>query len=100
MLFLNDWSHSTVDELWYDAETNGPPTLDNALINGTNAYDDGGSRFEVNFVSGTTYLIRLVNAAIDSYFKVYLSHIISTQHNALLKTQRSRAKRSTAQNSK
>lgn len=70
MLHLTDWSHNTVDYLWYSAQTAGPPTLDNGLINGTNVYNDGGSRFEVNFVSGTSYLIRLVNTAIDTYFKV------------------------------
>jgi FtsP/CotA-like multicopper oxidase with cupredoxin domain len=32
-------------------------------------YDDGGSRFTTTFVSGTKYLIRLVNAAIDTHFK-------------------------------
>ncbi|KAK3317236.1 multicopper oxidase [Cercophora scortea] len=75
MLFLNDWSHQTVDELFEEAETSGPPTLDNGLINGTNVFgSDGsdsqtGSRFSVSFVSGTSYRIRLVNAAVDSHFK-------------------------------
>jgi FtsP/CotA-like multicopper oxidase with cupredoxin domain len=51
------------------AETSGPPTLDNGLINGTNVYDDGGSRFETTFSAGSTYRIRLVNGAIDTHFK-------------------------------
>ncbi|EUC40009.1 multicopper oxidase [Bipolaris oryzae ATCC 44560] len=42
MLFLNDWDHQTVDELYMSAQTSGPPTLDNALINGTNIFEDGG----------------------------------------------------------
>lgn len=81
-LFLNDWSHSTVDELWDQAESSGPPTLDTGLINGTNVYDDGGSRFEVNFVSGTRYRLRLVNAAIDSYFKVSIASTRQSLHQS------------------
>ncbi|KAF6787311.1 multicopper oxidase [Colletotrichum sojae] len=75
MLFLNDWDHQTVDELYSTAETSGPPTLDNGLINGTNVYgDDGdssqtGSRFNVTFESGTSYRMRLVNAAVDTHWK-------------------------------
>ncbi|KAI1398420.1 multicopper oxidase [Hypoxylon fuscum] len=68
-VFLSDWSHSTADELWISAETNGPPTMDNGLINGTNVFDDGGERFQVSFTSGTSYRIRLVNGAIDTHFK-------------------------------
>jgi FtsP/CotA-like multicopper oxidase with cupredoxin domain len=52
-LFLNDWSHSTADVLAVEAATSGPPTLDNCLINGTNVYDDAGSRFETTFVAGS-----------------------------------------------
>ncbi|KAJ4361052.1 uncharacterized protein N0V89_001621 [Didymosphaeria variabile] len=69
MVFLNDWSHQTVDELYITAETSGPPTLDNGLINGTNTYDDGGYRFNASFTSGTSYRMRLVNAAVDTHFK-------------------------------
>ncbi|KAK3368780.1 Cupredoxin [Podospora didyma] len=75
MLFLNDWSHSTVDELFEEAQTTGPPTMDNGLINGTNVFgtDDSttqtGSRFNVSFVEGTSYRIRLVNGAVDTHFK-------------------------------
>lgn len=68
-LFLNDWDHQTVDELYDYAQTVGPPTLDNGLINGTNTYDDGGSRFTTSWESGTTYRIRLVNAAVDTHWK-------------------------------
>jgi FtsP/CotA-like multicopper oxidase with cupredoxin domain len=75
MLFLNDWSHETADALYSSAETNGPPTLENGLINGTNVFgSDGaagqtGSRFNVSFTSGTSYRLRLVNGAIDTHFK-------------------------------
>lgn len=75
IMFLNDWSHQTADELYIQAETSGPPTLDNGLINGTNVYgsdgdaDQTGYRFNVSFTEGTSYRIRLVNGAIDSHFK-------------------------------
>ncbi|KAF2248064.1 multicopper oxidase [Trematosphaeria pertusa] len=74
MLFLNDWDHQTVDELWISAETSGPPTLDNGLINGTNTYDDGGYRFNVSFTSDTSYRMRLVNAAVDTHFKFMIDN--------------------------
>jgi FtsP/CotA-like multicopper oxidase with cupredoxin domain len=75
VLFLNDWSHATADELFLQAEARGPPTLENGLINGTNVYgDDGsssqtGSRFTTTFTAGTSYRLRLINSAIDSHFK-------------------------------
>ena len=64
----------TVDELYISAETDGPPTLDNGLINGTNTYDDGGYRYNTSFVSGTSYRIRLVNAAVDTHFKFMIDN--------------------------
>ncbi|KAH6658450.1 multicopper oxidase [Truncatella angustata] len=73
-LFLNDWSHETVDALYLDAETSGPPTLDNGLINGTNVYGDDddddqtGTRFNVSVTEDSSYRLRLVNAAVDSHF--------------------------------
>jgi FtsP/CotA-like multicopper oxidase with cupredoxin domain len=69
VVFLNDWSHQTVDELYLSAQTDGPPTLTTGLINGTNVYDDGGARLNVSFSEGTSYRMRLVNAAVDSHFK-------------------------------
>lgn len=69
VLFLNDWDHSTVDQLYSAAQTTGPPELDNALINGTNTWEDGGSRLEVSMTSGSSYRLRVVNAAIDTHFK-------------------------------
>lgn len=75
VLFLNDWSHQTVDELYASAQASGPPTLDNGLINGTNVYGDDdstsqtGYRFNTSFTAGTSYRLRLINAAVDSHFK-------------------------------
>ncbi|KAM0322050.1 hypothetical protein ACHAQA_009793 [Verticillium albo-atrum] len=75
MVFLNDWDHQTVDELYASAQTSGPPMLDNGLINGTNVFgSDGdssqtGSRLNVSFTSGTSYRMRLVNGAVDTHWK-------------------------------
>lgn len=75
MIFLNDWSHETADALYSQAETTGPPTLDNGLINGTNVYgDDGdadqtGSRFAMAVTEGDSYRLRVLNGAIDTHFK-------------------------------
>ncbi|KAH9889738.1 multicopper oxidase [Xylariomycetidae sp. FL2044] len=69
VITLNDWDHQTVDELYSYAQTQGPPTLANGLINGTNTWEDGGSRFEVSVTEGSSYRMRLVNAAIDTHFK-------------------------------
>ncbi|RDW73025.1 hypothetical protein BP6252_06932 [Coleophoma cylindrospora] len=75
ILFLNDWSHQTSDELYTYAQTTGPPQLDNALINGTNVFgEDGnstqtGKRFEMSVVAGQSTRLRLVNGAIDTHFK-------------------------------
>ena len=66
-LFLNDWTHETADEIYSSAETNGPPTLDNGLLNGTNVYGDLGSRFNMTVTEGETHRIRLVNGAIDTH---------------------------------
>ncbi|KKY15402.1 putative multicopper oxidase [Diplodia seriata] len=78
MIFLNDWDHSTVDELYASAQANGPPTLDTGLINGTNTYNDSGtvtgSRFEVSLTEDTSYRMRLVNGAVDSHFKFMIDN--------------------------
>lgn len=68
IVMLNDWDHQTVDELYSYAQTQGPPTLDTGLINGTNVWEDGGSYFEVSVEEDTSYRIRLVNGAADTHF--------------------------------
>lgn len=55
--------------MYATAQSRGPPTLDNGLINGTNVYGDLGSRFTTSFVAGDSHRIRLVNGAIDTHFK-------------------------------
>ncbi|KAF2642493.1 multicopper oxidase [Massarina eburnea CBS 473.64] len=69
IMFLNDWDHQTVDELYPSAQSDGPPTLANGLINGTNTYNDGGFRWNATWVSGTSYRLRLVNAAVDTHWR-------------------------------
>lgn len=74
-MFLNDWDHQTVDELYLSAEESGPPTLDTGLINGTNIWKDSstsiesGYRWNATLVDGTSYRLRLVNAAVDTHWK-------------------------------
>ncbi|KAH7407626.1 Cupredoxin [Cadophora sp. MPI-SDFR-AT-0126] len=68
-IFLNDWTHETADAMYHEAETSGPPTLDNGLINGTNTYGTLGARFNTTVVAGESYRIRLVNGAIDTHWK-------------------------------
>ncbi|KAF9732880.1 hypothetical protein PMIN06_007491 [Paraphaeosphaeria minitans] len=68
-IVLSDWTHQTCDELYSYAQTVGPPELPNGLINGLNTFEDRGSRYETRFESGKSYLIRIVNTAIDTHFK-------------------------------
>jgi FtsP/CotA-like multicopper oxidase with cupredoxin domain len=74
VLFLNDWSHQTVDELYSYAQTIGPPTLDTGLINGTNMYNTSGSYFTTQVVEGSSYRFRIVNAAIDTHWKFMIDN--------------------------
>lgn len=85
VLFLNDWSHQTADELYASAETNGPPTLTTGLINGTNVFDDAGHRFNTSFTEGKSYRLRLVNGAIDTHFKFSIdNHTMQVISNDLV----------------
>lgn len=73
IVMLSDWGHRTVDELWFQAQTQGPPKLENALINGMNVYgtkgNQTGKRWETKFEPGKSYRMRIVNSAIDNHFK-------------------------------
>ncbi|TID18280.1 laccase-like multicopper oxidase [Venturia nashicola] len=70
-LFLQDWSHQSVDALYREHALTGNTIMDNGLINGTNVYGNNatGQRFSINFVEGTSYRLRLVNVAVESHFK-------------------------------
>ena len=74
IMFLNDWTHATADQVYLSAESSGPPTLDNGLLNGTNVYGDLGSRFNMTFTEGESHRIRLVNGAIDTHFKFMIDN--------------------------
>lgn len=74
MLFLNDWSHRTADELYTYAQAVGPPTLDTGLINGTNKYNDTGSYFTMRANKGESYRLRVLNAAIDTHWKFMIDN--------------------------
>jgi FtsP/CotA-like multicopper oxidase with cupredoxin domain len=91
VLIMNDWDINTVDELFMTAQKDGPPTLDNALINGTNVFgsDDStnqtGTRFNTSFAEGTSYRFRLVNAACDTHFKFSIdNHTLTVIANDLV----------------
>jgi len=75
MIVLQDWNHIPVDALLDKAQSvaaGGPTTLDTGLINGMNVWKGAGKRYEMTVTSGNTYLIRLVNVAIQSTFKFYI----------------------------
>ncbi|CAJ2508541.1 Uu.00g135670.m01.CDS01 [Anthostomella pinea] len=74
ILMLGDWFHNTTDALWGSASTGLPPRAQNGLINGTNVYGDGGKRFETKFTAGKRHRIRLVNTAIDTFFKFMIDN--------------------------
>ncbi|KAL4861268.1 hypothetical protein BDV12DRAFT_191196 [Aspergillus spectabilis] len=77
-ILLNDWPHQTADELFWVAQRTGPPTLTNALINGTNVYGSGeeqvGERLTMKVEDGTSYRLRLVNGALDTQFKFMIDN--------------------------
>ncbi|CAK4031162.1 multicopper oxidase [Lecanosticta acicola] len=68
VLFLNDWDAQTASAKYSYAQTEGPPTLDTGLINGTNTNNSLGSRWETSVESGSSYLLRVVNGAVDTHF--------------------------------
>ncbi|KUJ20827.1 putative extracellular dihydrogeodin oxidase/laccase [Mollisia scopiformis] len=86
-LTLGDWSHLTADVEMVSAIQNGPPTLSNGLINGTNTWNESdgtviGSRFEMDVVAGQSYRLRIINVAADSQIKFSIDNhtleVIST----------------------
>ncbi|RDK47651.1 extracellular dihydrogeodin oxidase/laccase [Aspergillus phoenicis ATCC 13157] len=75
MVFLNDWSHQTVDEMYQSVlESQNPPHFQTGLINGSNIWVTAdnqtvGRRFQTEFVPGQRYRLRLVNAAMHTHFR-------------------------------
>ncbi|KAH6652279.1 multicopper oxidase [Truncatella angustata] len=91
VLFLNDWSHIPVDTLHTIEQTGASFELDNGLLNGTNVYSGGdvvgqtGQRLNLSFTAGTSYRIRLINAAIDTHFKFSIdNHTLQVIANDLV----------------
>lgn len=84
VLLLNDWDRKSVYDLYADTQRLGPVPLDTGLLNGTNEFnttaDDGtvlkttGARFQLVVNPGTSYRLRLVNAAVDSMFKFFIEN--------------------------
>ncbi|KAJ5663179.1 Cupredoxin [Penicillium longicatenatum] len=73
MMFLNDWTHRPVNQLFDIERTTGTANPDNDLINGTNSYPvtndtSVGKRFELSVTQGTSYRLRLVNSAINKNY--------------------------------
>jgi FtsP/CotA-like multicopper oxidase with cupredoxin domain len=83
-IMLQDWSHAGVDAMYSGAEDTttqgGPREMDTGLINGMNTWGvDGtnnqtGQRFELSqrFEPGETYLLRIINVAIQSTYKFHI----------------------------
>lgn len=67
-------TQTTADRLVLQAATGGPPTAPNGLINGTNTWNEEGSRFETVFEAGKRYRMRLVNAAADQHFRFMIDN--------------------------
>lgn len=68
-LLLSDWYHETADALFQGAQTGNVPSAQNGLINGTNTYKDGGSKFQTTVAAGSRTRLRLVNTALDTHFR-------------------------------
>lgn len=72
----------TADNLALQASISGPPTAANGLINGTNVYNETGSRFETAFEAGKRYRLRLVNTGADNHMRFMIDNhtleVIST----------------------
>ncbi|EPQ65769.1 Bgt-1212 [Blumeria graminis f. sp. tritici] len=82
VLILSDWSHKTAPVLALESAISGPPPQTNGLINGTNVFNGTGSRFETNFVAGTSYRLRLINSAADTHFRFSIDdHILTVISN-------------------
>ncbi|KAJ5980226.1 hypothetical protein N7481_007524 [Penicillium waksmanii] len=91
VIIMNDRDVNTVDELFTTAQKDDHPTLNNALINGINVFgSDGaanqtGTCFNTFFTEKTSYRLRLVNAACDTYFKFSIgNHTLTVIANDLV----------------
>lgn len=71
---FQDYYYNSAYAEAYVAATQGPPTADNGLINGTmvSPHGTGGSYNKVTLKKGKTYRLRLINMSLDNHFKVSL----------------------------
>ncbi|RDW88368.1 hypothetical protein BP6252_00400 [Coleophoma cylindrospora] len=71
---FSDLYYPTAWEAAWSSETQGPPTADNGVINGTNmnAAGTAGAYNTVTLKKGKKYRLRLVNMSLDNHFKVSL----------------------------
>ncbi|KAJ8062156.1 hypothetical protein OCU04_008716 [Sclerotinia nivalis] len=94
VMFLGDWAHETVFNIWDAARAGARPALQNTLMNGTNSCEcstsdpkcvGGGKKFEATFVEGKKYRIRLINVGIDSHFEFAIDgHTLTVVANDLV----------------
>ena len=86
VITLSDWGHESAFSLYHSAETTGfPPTLENGLINGTNTYNDTGSRYETVFQKDKNYPIRIANTALEAHFRLSIdNHTLTVITNDLV----------------
>ncbi|RKF54724.1 Laccase-1 [Golovinomyces cichoracearum] len=77
-MILSDWSQTTSNVFALEAQRTGPPQFDSGLINGTNVFNGQGSRFRTKFVAGTSYRLRIVNAAADTHYRFTIDDHIMT----------------------
>ncbi|KAK3385304.1 laccase 3 [Podospora didyma] len=68
---LSDWTHATAESLVSAAAADASGVnMDNGLINGKNVFGTGGRREKIVFTPGARHRLRIINAAIDTHFKV------------------------------
>ena len=67
-LMLMDWTHEIADYWFHQSQIDGVVTQNNGLINGTNTFSGAGSSFSTKFVEGESYLLRVVNGALDTHY--------------------------------
>lgn len=72
VLMLSDWDHQTMASLYTTMQSSGTQALGTALINGTMVAEHDsmnyGQYFSLGVKQGTSYRLRLVNAAINEGF--------------------------------
>lgn len=68
-VIVQDWFHTPVFQVWFAERTIPPIFSDTGLINGKNMNGSLGEYTEFTFVSGTRYLLRIINTSTDQHFK-------------------------------